>query len=606
MFDVIAIIAGLMCIVSIVSTGNVALKKINKNEKTKNKLSWHEELSYSTGIGLILFATWAFLVNLLGYGYWFVLSLPVLAGILVTANKLQSILQTTEQIKNTVFSSGTVIKIACTLFVVLFAVGFLVALAPPSTTRPGPIDYDSLNYHLVISKLYLQQHSLEHLPFLAYDNWPHSLETFYTIPMSLGGVSAVKIVMLFISFAMLLALYSLARRFVKSEQAIIAPLIFFTSPVVFLFLGSAYVDAALAFFVVLALMSLHSWTTEKKWQQLALVGVFAGFAASIKLIGLLPLALVSIIALYLLVKEKKILLQLVPFGVLASLFIAPWLLRTFLATGNPIFPLFYSPLQLLGINNVGTEYFMHNWAQGAIVSGAGNTLLDFLLLPWNMTMHGNLFNGIISPLYLAFAPLLLLSLWRKKTTMFEMLLVTFSVLFTALWFYTYQETRFYEPVLAIGAVLATIAASRFSSTEVQAICTKATLLVTGGAVVIMFLYSVSAFPVALGLEAKEIYLNRTLDTYAPCQFINGDIDVKQVLFYKVENAYYCDKKFVYTFSYDADRASSANELITQLQQDGFTHVLAHKQSKTRGIGEFFNTSQPIYTANNLALYKIPT
>lgn len=606
MFDLIAIIVSLACIASIVTIGNAVLTELNKNNKTK--APWYEELSYSSGIGLILLAAWAFIVNLLGYGHWFVLVLPILIGTGLAAKNVQAIIQVAKQIKKNIFLSGTAIKITYLLFAVLFLIGFFVALASPSINSPGPTDQDSLNYHLVIPKFYLSQHSLERIPFLAYDNWPHSIETFYTIPMSAGGVSAAKLIMLFVGFALLLALYSFARRFVKTEHALLAPLIFVSSPVVFLALGSGYIDLALAFFVVLAMMCLHSWTLDRKWQTLVLVGGFAGFAASVKLSGAIPLFLIALLLVFLSLKEKNKLLNTGEwkwFVLPAIIFSLPWLIRTAVnnAALNPIFPLYSAPLKLIGISPAGTEYVMAHWTQGAAASGGGINLFNFLLLPWNLTMHGSLFNGIISPLFLAFIPLVLLSLWRKKTTEFEKLLMAFAAAFTLFWFVTYQEARFYEPVLAIGAVLIALAVSRFPS--VEQLCSKAALCVMAIAVVIMFFYSVTAFPVSLGFEEKENYLNRTLDTYAPCQFINANAEVKQVLFYKIEAAFYCDKPFAYTFSYDADGAATKEKLVEQLKRDGFTHALVYVERATGSMAQFINGSQPIYTASELALYKIP-
>ncbi len=606
MLDFIAIIVGFTCILSIVSIGNIVLKKLNGYSKSKSP--WYEELSYSTGTGLILLSAWAFAVNFIGYGYWWTLILPLLFGIGLTLSKIEAILQTAKAIKKRVFFSNRFIKIASLLFAVLFLIATLIALAPPSINSPGPTDQDSLNYHLVIPKFYLSQHSLEQIPFLAYDNWPHSIETFYTIPMSLGGVSAVKLTMLFVSFAILLALFAFARRFVKTEHALLAPLIFASSPVIFLALGSAYVDIALSFFVVLSLMALHSWTIDKQRQHLLLAGAFAGFAASVKLSGTISLILVALAILALTLKGKPVresATQWAWFGIPALVFASPWLLRTFLASGNPIYPLYSSFLTIFGIpftNEVA--YFMAKWNAGAIASGGGANLVNLLLLPWNLTMNGKLFNGIISPLFLAFAPLFLLSIWHKNTTSFEKLLIAFSFIFSGFWFITYQEARFYEPVLAIGAVLLAITISRFPS--VQNICTKAAVAVMVAGIVIMFIYSLTAFPVALGFEEKENYLNRTLNTYQPCQFINENSEVKQVLFYKIEAAFYCNKPFAYTFSYDTDSARTKEELIEKLRNDGFTHTLVYSERTTGSMAEFTNSSQqPIYTSGALALYKIP-
>ncbi len=591
----VEIIVAAACILAILSIGNAIVQRVFS---TRQPL--YERISLSTGAGVIALAAYAFVVNLFGYGYWWILALPLAVATPLWIGKLKPAVERIKSVKKRVLNTGPNLKIALALLALLFSIGFFTALAPPSTTRPGPVDYDSLNYHLLIPKKYVAQHSLERIEFLPYDNWPHALEMFYTIPMSLASEASAKLVMLFISFAMLLGIFSLARRFVPSEKAIIAPLIFASSPVIFLFFGSAYVDSALAFFVVLSLLALNEWLKEKKWHVLALAGAFAGFAASVKLIGLISLALITLIAAYYALRKNKT-PYIVPFAFFSALFIAPWLIRTFIATGNPIFPLYYAPLAWIGVSPAGTEYFMARWAQGAVASGGGQTLLNLVLLPWNLTMHGNLFNGIISPLYLMLAPFLALTL--KKTSKFEKILLAFAAIFTIAWFYLYQETRFYAPVLAIGAVLMAIAVARFPSLE--SVSNKATLFVMSIAVCIAFLYGVSAFPVALGLEAKNAYLNHTLDTYAPCKFMNGDENVKKVLFYNVEKGYYCNKPFVYSFAYDT-RAASKDTLLQQLKSDGFTHILSPVElNEISAIRDLLFASQAIYTTETLEIYALP-
>jgi len=268
----IEIIVSFFCIAATLAIGKYVLQKIKLE-----KCSWHEELVFSTGLGLIALATYAFIVNLAGYGYREALALPIVIGTILFFLNKNHYLEITKEVKQKLFKNSIEVKLAALLFAALFLISFIISLAPPSLTQPGPADYDSLNYHLVIPKTYIAQHSLERIPFFAYDNWPHSIETFYTIPMSLGDVSAVKLMMLFVSLIMLLTVFSFARRFVKTQFAILAPLILFSSPVIFLFLGSAYIDIALTLFITLSLMALHSWTEKKNWQNASLISAFAGW-----------------------------------------------------------------------------------------------------------------------------------------------------------------------------------------------------------------------------------------------------------------------------------------------------------------------------------------
>lgn len=159
-------------------------------------------------------------------------------------------------------------------------------------------------------------------------------------------------------------------------------------------------------------------------------------------------------------------------------------------------------------------------------------------------------------------------------------------------------------MLAIGAIFIAIAVAKFGS--IEALAHRVVLVVVALALVISVLYGAKAFPVALGLQSEESYLIQTLDTYAPCKFVNNEETVRQVLFYKVVNAYYCDKPFAYTNLYNATHVSK-EELVNQLERDGFTHIIIPRNltsSEPVGIRQLIADSEPIYTSNGLAIYTI--
>lgn len=590
----IEIIVAIAAIITIVGTGSYILQKVDKTQKP-----WHEQLVISTGIGFICFTAYAFIVNLLGYGYSYLLALPLLLAIPFTFFGIKNVQKIKEKLKNAV-QGEKIYQIVFVLICILFLFGLFNALAPATTATPGPKDIDSLNYHFVIPKIYLEQHSLQSISYIAYDFWPHSIETFYTIPMSLASPISAKLVMLFISIATALALYSFTRRFVKKEQAIFGSAIFLSSSVISLFLGSGYIDVALAFFTILALMQLHSWIQTKKQNDLLICGVFAGFTASVKILGFIPLVIIGLLVLYFAIKNKKI-TQIIPFVIISAVFAMPWLIRNYLNTGNPIFPLFYEPMKILGITANGTEFYMARFAPAAFESGVGRTALDLLLLPWNLTMNGAAFNGLITPLLLCLAPLFLLSL--RNTKEFEKILIVFTALFSIVWFYLYQEARFFYIVLATSAILFGIVITRFPS--VEKIAQKAIIFALAITVIITGIYVANAVPAALGFENHTNYLNRTLDTYAPCQFINNNNEVQKVLFYQIEKYYYCDKPFYSNTFYDLN-ANNAAELSEKLKRDGVTHILAPTNITNEAplMPELINESQAIYIANSLVLYKL--
>jgi len=135
---------------------------------------------------------------------------------------------------------------------------------------------------------------------------------------------------------------------------------------------------------------------------------------------------------------------------------APYYVRSYLQYGNPVFPfaskIFNTPFGYLseGAGLVGSN-------ASAVLIGAGRGLWEFLLLPFNVTFHPELFLGDkIGFLFLPAAVLILFA-WRQNLKF-----LFFCLLFTLCWFYLSQITRYLPPVLAIVAVMVGLGYMRFS------------------------------------------------------------------------------------------------------------------------------------------------
>ncbi len=81
----------------------------------------------------------------------------------------------------------------------------------------------------------------------------------------------------------------------------------------------------------------------------------------------------------------------------------------------------------------------------------GHGPLQFLLLPWNLTMHAAAFTDRgFNPMLASFGPLLvvfLLALLHTPPVGRPGLLLLFAVFFTALWFVMSQNSRYLIPLL---------------------------------------------------------------------------------------------------------------------------------------------------------------
>ncbi|TSC86344.1 MAG: Dolichyl-phosphate-mannose-protein mannosyltransferase protein [Microgenomates group bacterium Gr01-1014_16] len=182
------------------------------------------------------------------------------------------------------------------------------------------IGFDALWYHLMIPKIWLQNHSIFFIPGaqFKYSVMPMLTEMFYFI---FPG----KLIHFSFGILSLIVTYKISR-------SMLAVLIL-SSNLVFGWLStSAYIDLARTFFEILA---LYLFLDNKIYKS----AIVLGLAASTKLLafGSLPIFWILI---WLKTKSLK---YIIHYSVFMILVVSPWLLRAYLSTGNPVYP-FFSPL----------------------------------------------------------------------------------------------------------------------------------------------------------------------------------------------------------------------------------------------------------------------
>jgi uncharacterized membrane protein YhaH (DUF805 family) len=271
----------------------------------------------------------------------------------------------------------------------VFGLYYLVhAMAPE-------IQPDAIAYHLGLVAEYLR---LGHFPHRIgfYEILPQGLEMLFAMAFSIGGASAAKLVHYGFLLATLPLIVLTARRLKLTDaQGTLAAALYFFAPVVGLSGTCAYNDAALVFFTLSTFYLLLLWRHTDLIAYAACAGITAGFCYAIKFTGLLvvPLGL-----LFLLLTQRK-LRPAVPFSIGAALMVAPWMLRAFILTRDPLAPLFNNLFPNLYFNAVSERALSH-----ALSSYQGFSWPTSLWV-WGIT---GATQGVAGPLILA-APLALLA-----------------------------------------------------------------------------------------------------------------------------------------------------------------------------------------------------
>lgn len=501
----------------------------------------------------------------------------------------------------------------------------LLALAPPSA-----LDWDGLAYHLAVPRIYLQRHAVVYVPFMSHSNFPFLLEMLYTLGLSFGSIGAAKLFHFTAYAVSAMAAYSIARRHMSPHIGALAALLFMSVPVVMWEAGSAYADIGTALYITLAVYALTNWEQNRDKAWLVVCGLMSGFALGTKVFAVVPTAALCLWVLLSMRRDSgwgRGFQSALLVGGIALLVGSPWYIKSFVYTGNPVYPFLY--------NIFGGKYWSESAAQaysGAqSVFGMGRSIKSLLLLPWNMTMNGVYFFDAPDPnnpkafsllggVFLALIPLGILSGDRSKLPA-KLGLVCAAYLIA--WFFLMQQIRYLigiVPLLAVLAAWGLDAANRrwrFARHIANGFVVFSVLLslLTGYAL------AVGSARAALGLEPASEYLSRTLDAYDAEAYVNEYLppDAKVVLFDEVRG-FYLDREYMWGNPGHHEmtpwsRIKTGAGMVGYFKSQGFTHALInwnlakysgddllHGTLLTEAIGKGY--IREVYGANGVSVYEL--
>jgi hypothetical protein len=265
------------------------------------------------------------------------------------------------------------------------AVSFMGTLVPET-------GYDSLIQHLADPREYLRARRItfNDLSFLA--QHPGGIEMLYAWLIPWGGDEAAK--MLHAAFAIMTcwAFRHFMRRYACARDATVLSLVLYLTPFNGILSTRAYVDHGLVFYGAAALLA--PWGS-------CMQGAFIGFAIGAKYLG--GFILIGWAAAFLASGAPAGAVRIATAAAMGAVW---WGARNWLNTGNPVYPFGFSVLGGLGWDaHSAREYSAELGSYGSVEGVAG-----WLSIPWLAFVHdrGALDDGSLGPLYLVFAPLLLL------------------------------------------------------------------------------------------------------------------------------------------------------------------------------------------------------
>ena len=351
-------------------------------------------------------------------------------------------------------SIGGLLPGISTAFLFLFAIlSSLSILAPPRA-------WDVLRNHIPLARHYAETHRLQPLPGLDYSYYPQGVEVLMGAAWTLAGRPAAQIVPPLFFAAFLLACFALARQWGMTPGVALSAVAATAATPFLLWSGSVPKnDMALAFFVVSSLLCYAIWQQRGNLSALLAGAAMLAVAFHVKHVAFLGLAAMSLLFLHACWKERRP-VRAIALLAIVFLCIAPvWMIRTYLAKGNPLFPQSTS-----AVRQAGSQSHEH---------GSGGILARYAAVT-----HGVLFEGkgafeatgpsenpagvlliFFVPLALAAAPSPSGGATRAGWT--------FAVVYFLFWAYLLSTVRYAIPFAAVLCLLSVGAAARFATTALR-------------------------------------------------------------------------------------------------------------------------------------------
>ncbi len=486
--------------------------------------------------------------------------------------------------------------------------GFAAALAPD-------VEYDAVWYHLYFPRLFLEHGRLVDLPAEYVSLYPMTWELWfgYGLAFTPGAATLLHTACLPLAGA---AAFALARAAAPAASPWLAAALFVTVPTMIWEASTAYVDLAVALHTTLVLLALVRYGRTGARQWLLLAAVNLGVALASKHVTLVVVALVCPgLALCSWLRDRRVgraLGDATALGLVALAFALPWYVRTWLATGNPLFPELYGlfggpPDRWNAASDAGLRRFFARF-------GYPRTLANQLLLPWHLTMHAARFGGTPGPALLALVPLALLG----GLTRAGRWVLAFAACYVALWaspLATFQF-RWVAPALPALAVVgahgyarmtAALGAAagrwRAAAASVAPLALGALLLLQTPAFTRLHVRDATAedpwagwlahtlyqvpLRVVVGAESRDAYLARSVPTYRAWQWAARSLPPgARVLAWAGGDHFYSHNDRVWAFAARAHATAFApagedSAALAGLRALGVTHLLVEERFLAR-------------------------
>jgi hypothetical protein len=491
---------------------------------------------------------------------------------------------------------------ALNITLIIFLLALISSIAILSYVPP--VSKDALTHHLAVPKLYLNHGGIYEIPSLKFSYYPMNIDLLYMIPLYLGNDILAKYIHFIFALLTGWLIFDYLKRKINNLSALFGALLFLSTPIVVKLSVTVYVDLSLVFFSTASILFLLKWA-EKDFQlkYLIISALSCGFALGTKYNGLIVLFLLTLFIPFIYSKyfqdSTRSQYRAIYYGAfflfISLLLFSPWLIKNFIWTNNPLYPLFdnwFNPA------NVDSIYSIGPFAQRRMLYQ--ESLWETLLIPLRIFFQGQdnnprYFDGKLNP-FLVILPFF--AFYGRKNDPSELqreikILFAFSILFLLFAFFMRDmRIRYITPIIAPLVILSVFGLDkiyRFEKKEYSETSKKIRIgLVSMLVCFMLFLnarYIVEQFryiaPLSYisGRVGRDEYIEKYRPEHAVIQYANKNLsDNARILGIFIGNrGYYSDREVVFfnikLFRKTIDSAVSAERLLYDIKNKGISHLI---------------------------------
>jgi len=543
----------------------------------------------------------------------------------------------------------------------LFGLVVILILSIVLLAGVPPVSRDALTHHLAVPKLWIKHGGIYEIPDIRFSYYPMNLDLLYAFPLYFDN----DIIPKYIHFAFALAtawlIYGYLNQKTNRVYALIGVLLFLSTPVIVKLSTTVYVDLGLIFFSFASLCYLIRWRDNGfHLKYLFISAIFCGLALGTKYNGLISFFLLSCLTSYIYVKsynkdtkigKTKYQLTAFKYGlffiVISCIVYMPWMVKNYIWTGNPLYPLYnqhfktasqkqtapvYREFPSASIEKTPDSDTKNSWRLDShfLVRKHvyGESWWETVTIPIRIFFQGQdnnpkYFDGKLNP-FLLILPLISLFRLNKLPDRFKQdvqLFAFFSILYLLFVFFQIDmRIRWVAPIVPALVILAIIGLFHLAQFIRDRITPTALIFCWGSFWLMLSLFfllntfyilnlfkKVDPITYLSGRIGRDAYIQKFRQEYSLIRFANRNIPKDAVILclFLGNRRYYHDREvsFNYNFFKKVIKYSDSAQLSAEtIKKAGITHLLVRNDLFNQWTQEIFTIHEKNAIINFFSAY----